>query len=116
MRKTKGQMSLWSFAFLERRITWNTSKHLKIISENKEKQRKQSRTTQVIRNRIFGPKYKFSSFEEAETYLQRMLITLNESSFVEEEKHHLLAYKPKLELAENQVFKDQQLQLCTNRE
>lgn len=56
-------------------------------------------SVKIIRNRIFGPKYKFSSFEEAEEYLQKELVSLNESSLIEEEKNHLLACKPKLELA-----------------
>jgi len=56
-------------------------------------------SVKIIRNRIFGPKYKFSSFEEAEKYLQEELLTLNESSLIEDEKEHLLEYKPKLELA-----------------
>lgn len=56
-------------------------------------------SVKIIRNRIFGPKYKFLSFEEAENYLQKELVVLNKSSLIEEEKNHLLAYKPKLELA-----------------
>jgi len=62
-------------------------------------------SVKIIRNRIFGPKYKFKSFDEAEQYLQRMLVTLNESSDVEIERTQLLAYKPKLELAEIKCLK-----------
>lgn len=62
-------------------------------------------SVKIIRNRIFGPKYKFSSYEEAEVYLQDKLLTLNESSLIQEEKKHLLEYKPKLELAEMRCIK-----------
>lgn len=62
-------------------------------------------SVKVIRNRIFGPRYKFTSYEEAESYLQRMLITLNDTSLIEEEKQHLLDYRPKLELAEIRCLK-----------
>lgn len=56
-------------------------------------------SVKIIRNRIFGPKYKFSSFEEADQYLQKELLCLNKSSLIDEEKNYLLPYKPKLELA-----------------
>jgi len=57
-------------------------------------------SVKIIRNRIFGPKYKFLTYEDAENHLQEQLITLNQSSLIEEEKKHLLEYKPKLELAD----------------
>ena len=57
-------------------------------------------SVKIIRNRIFGPKYKFHSYEEAESYLQEQLIDLNRSSQIKEEIKHLLEYKPKLELAD----------------
>ena len=56
-------------------------------------------SVKIIRKTVYGPKYKFSSFEEAEKYLQDELFKHNKSSLIEEEKKHLLEYKPKLELA-----------------
>lgn len=56
-------------------------------------------SVKIIRNKVFGPKYKFSSFDEAEKYLQEELVKLNESSKITEERQHLLPYKPKFELA-----------------
>lgn len=61
-----------------------------------------------IRNRTFALKYSFSSFEEANQYLQDKLIKINENSLIEEEKKHLSQYRPKYETAtytENRVDK-----------
>jgi len=56
-------------------------------------------SVKVLRNKIFGPKYKFDSFEDAVSYLNHELIKLNKESDIELEKLCLLPYKPKLELA-----------------
>ena len=56
-------------------------------------------SVKVIRNAIYGPKYKFESFEEAKEHLQNELVLLNKDSEIEREKKHLNAYKPKLDLA-----------------
>lgn len=56
-------------------------------------------SVKIIRREIFGLKYQFESFEEAEEFLQHKLIDLNKESFFEEEKKYLLPYKPKLDLA-----------------
>lgn len=56
-------------------------------------------SVKVLRNKIFGPKYRFDSFEEAVSHLNNELIELNKESDIELEKHCLLPYKPKLELA-----------------
>lgn len=56
-------------------------------------------SVKVLRNKIFGPKYRFNSFEDASTYLNDELVKLNQKSDIELEKGHLLPYRPKLELA-----------------
>lgn len=53
-----------------------------------------------LRNKIFALKYKFDSFEEAETYLNQKLIEINKESCIEEEKKHLLPYRRPYEAAE----------------
>lgn len=57
-------------------------------------------SVKILRNQIFGPKYKFDSFEEAIQYMNARLIEINISSKIELEKKFLLPYKPKLELGE----------------
>lgn len=52
-----------------------------------------------VRNKVFAVKYSFDSFEEACDYLQEELYKLNKDSFIEEEKKHLKAYRPKYEAA-----------------
>lgn len=56
-------------------------------------------SVKTIRNKVFAPRYRFESFEEAESYLKTELLKMNISSAFEEEKHHLLPYRPPLELA-----------------
>lgn len=56
-------------------------------------------SVKILRNKIFGPKYKFESFEEAKDYMNRMLVELNKNTEIETEKMYLSPYKPKLELA-----------------
>lgn len=57
-------------------------------------------SVKIIRKKAFALKYKFSSYEEACTYLEHILVKLNESSAIEKEKLALLPYKPPLDLAE----------------
>jgi transposase len=57
-------------------------------------------SVKILRNQIFGPKYKFDSFEAAVQYMNARLIEINTSSEIELEKKFLLPYKPKLELGE----------------
>ena len=57
---------------------------------------------------VFGPRYNFETFEEAEQYLEKELIRLNIESLIEEEMKHLLPERPPLEIAkisENTVDK-----------
>jgi len=56
-------------------------------------------SVKIIRNKIFATNYKFKNFEEACTYLNNKLITINENSSIKDELKYLLPYKPKLELA-----------------
>lgn len=57
-------------------------------------------SVKILRNQIFATNYRFNSLEDARIYLTSQLIKLNETSNIEEEKKHLLPYKPKLELAD----------------
>lgn len=57
-------------------------------------------SVKIIRKEAFAPKYEFNSYEEACKYLEKVLIDMNKRSGIEEEKEHLLSYKPPLELAE----------------
>lgn len=56
-------------------------------------------SVKIIRREVYGLKYEFSNFEEAENFLQERLIEINEDSRLEEEKSLLLPYKAKLDLA-----------------
>lgn len=56
-------------------------------------------SVKILRNKIFAINYRFNSLDDAKEYLNSQLLKLNESSKIEEEKKHLLPYKPKLELA-----------------
>lgn len=56
-------------------------------------------SVKIIRNYIFSSNYRFNTFEDAQEYLNSQLLKLNETSKINEEKLHLLAYKPKLDLA-----------------
>lgn len=53
-----------------------------------------------IRKQAFTLNYEFESFEQAQVHLTQTLDKINTKSTIEEEKKHLKAYKPKLELAE----------------
>ena len=56
-------------------------------------------SVKVLRNKIFGPRYKFESFSAAQEYMNRTLELINQSSEISLEKACLLPYKPQLELA-----------------
>lgn len=56
-------------------------------------------SVKIIRREVYGSKFEFNSFEEAEEFLQHELIALNKEARFEEEKKFLLPYKPKLDLA-----------------
>jgi len=57
-------------------------------------------SVKYLRNKIFAPRYVFSSYEAVAIYMEKSLIELNKGSSISLEKKHLLPYKPKLELAE----------------
>ncbi|MBF4692243.1 IS21 family transposase [Fusibacter ferrireducens] len=57
-------------------------------------------SVKVLRNKIFGPRYKFESLEAAIKYMDAELIKLNQNTAIELEKSNLLPYKPILELAD----------------
>lgn len=57
-------------------------------------------SVKVIRNFVFTKKYQFDTFEDASNHLANELITLNESSLIEEEKAFLNPYRPAFELAD----------------
>ena len=74
-------------------------------------------SVKIIRNFVFAGKYEFASLEHAQTYLESQLLKLNENNKIEEEKLHLLPYKPKLELANislNNVNKYSFVQVSNN--
>ncbi len=54
----------------------------------------------ILRREIFGPKYKFNTFEDAVEYLSDELIKINKSSRIDIEVKQLLPYRPKLDLAD----------------
>lgn len=56
-------------------------------------------SVKILRNKVFGPRYKFETFAAARHYLSKRLSELNQSSEINLEKDCLLPYKPKLELA-----------------
>ena len=56
-------------------------------------------SVKILRNKIFGPKFKFDSFKDAIEYMNSKLLEINAASDIELEKEFLLPYKPKLELA-----------------
>lgn len=53
----------------------------------------------VIRRKIFGPRYEFSSLEEARQYLETELVELNRNSTIEEEKRFLRTLPGRYEAA-----------------
>lgn len=64
------------------------------------------KSVDVLRNEIFADSWKFNSLDDAREYANSRLLKLNENSQIEEEKRHLKAYRPPLELAtisENKV-------------
>lgn len=56
-------------------------------------------SVKIIRNKVFAPRYRFDSFEDAEEYLQTELLKLNAESAFDEECRCLRPYRPPLELA-----------------
>lgn len=52
-----------------------------------------------VRKEAFAVRYRFDSFEDAEKYLEKELIRINKESLIEEEKQHLLAWRPPLEFS-----------------
>ena len=56
-------------------------------------------SVKLLRNKIFGPRYKFESFSAAQDYMNKSLEVINQSSEISLEKACLLPYKPQLELA-----------------
>ena len=56
-------------------------------------------SVKVLRNLIFADRWAFNSLEDAQEYAYSKLLKLNENSQMEEEKKHLLPYRPPLELA-----------------
>jgi len=74
-------------------------------------------SVKAVRKEAFAVRYKFDSFEAAEEYLEKELSRMNEGSLIEEEKHHLLPWRPPLELSrmtENQVDKYSFVQVGKN--
>lgn len=51
-----------------------------------------------VRNRTFSLKYRFDSFDEAEQYMQSVLVRHNRRSRIEEEKKHLGSYRSPYEI------------------
>lgn len=56
-------------------------------------------SVKVLRNQIFADAWQFNSLEDAQEYAYSRLMRLNSDSRMEEEKLHLLPYRPPLELA-----------------
>lgn len=56
-------------------------------------------SVKIIRNAVFAEKYIFDSFEQAEQYLEKRLIALNENSGIKAEVKCLTPAKPAFELA-----------------
>lgn len=56
-------------------------------------------SVKIIRKSVFAKKYEFDSFEQAEEYLYKSLIDLNEKSLIKEEIKELLPLRPTFELA-----------------
>lgn len=53
-----------------------------------------------VRQACFAKKYQFDSLKEAREYLHQQLIDLNQNSRIEQEKQHLLPYRPPFEIAQ----------------
>jgi len=56
-------------------------------------------SVKVLRNQIFADTWSFNSLEDAQEYAHSQLLKMNENSRMEEEKKHLMPYRPPLELA-----------------
>lgn len=56
-------------------------------------------SVKMLRNQIFADKWAFNSIEDAQEYAVSSLLKINENSQIDEEKKHLLSYRPPLELA-----------------
>lgn len=56
-------------------------------------------SVKILRNQIFADTWTFNSLEDAQEYAYSRLLKINERSQMEEEKKHLLPYRPPLELA-----------------
>ena len=54
----------------------------------------------VLRTELFTINYSFNTLDDAQDYVDSRLLKLNENSLINEEKRHLLPYRPSLELAE----------------
>jgi len=74
-------------------------------------------SVKTVRKEAFAKRYRFDSVEAAEEYLEKELARMNGGSLIEEEKHHLLPWRPPLELSrmtENQVDKYSFVQVGNN--
>lgn len=56
-------------------------------------------SVKIIRNAVFAEKYIFDSYEQAEQYLEKRLIEINENSGIKAETKCLMPTKPAFELA-----------------
>lgn len=56
-------------------------------------------SVRIIRKNVFAEKFEFDNIIQAEEYLEKRLVELNESSLIEEEKTKLLPLRPTYELA-----------------
>jgi len=54
----------------------------------------------VLRTELFTMTYEFNTLDDAQTYVDNRIMKLNENSLIDEERKHLLPYRPPLELAE----------------
>jgi len=56
-------------------------------------------SVKTVRKEVYAVRYRFDSIEEAEQYLETELRRMNAGSLIEEEKKHLLPWRPPLELS-----------------
>jgi len=56
-------------------------------------------SVKVIRNEVFAERYRFDSIEDAQTYLEKELVRINQDTLIYEEMKYLLPSRPPLELA-----------------
>jgi transposase len=52
-----------------------------------------------VRNEVYAVRYNFDTLEDAELYLEEELCRMNDGSEIAEEMHHLLPWRPPLELS-----------------